>query len=245
MDQRTAAWLGRGTPAVGVVGFVPRAVAPQRVQDASELARDRNRCDVFAPSPFDLRSPLGDGIGRTVPSQNPRGLHQSTPHRSGPGFGDAGSVLSPGAGMFPWRQPEIRLDRVGTRKPRDVVDGRGEPDTADGTDAWNGHEPFAEWVFVNQLLEFLVGESYLLVEGVDDSQHVLDEARDPFLSLERGIANTLGECACIARPKLEHRRTSPAANRVDQSGTAGNELLAQRAPEATLPRQLGRNVNRG
>ena len=45
-----------------VVRFVPRAVAPQCVQDASELACDRNGGDVLAAPLFYRRCPLGDAL---------------------------------------------------------------------------------------------------------------------------------------------------------------------------------------
>ena len=194
-----------------MVGVVARAVAPEREEDAGQLARDGNRRDELATALLDLGRPPADGVERTQSAEVPGGLYQRSTYGRRARLGDARSLLARRAGILARRQTEEALDRVGCRKSGAVVERCNEAQAGDGSDSRHRHQAPADRVFLGELLELLVGRSDLLVESIDHPKHSLDVLRQAAGGAECCSSCALREGRHVARANLE--QLSPAQPR--------------------------------
>src|SRR6478735_8335204 len=107
-------------------------------------------------------------------------------------------------------QSEVALDGVGTRKTRDVVDGRDETHTGDNTNSWNRHQSLADGIFSCQLLELLVSFQDLLLDRFNAGEYALNVLGKALGMLGCGVSNAFGQSRGNPRREFQKQATSPA-----------------------------------
>jgi hypothetical protein len=161
------------------------------MQDARELARDRDDRAQHARSLGDPQAPRAQGRPCPDPQQKARSrLAQRLPNGNVPLLTDAAFIVDGRARLVsPRRQAKMRPDRSRSREAPGVIDTHFERKGRNGTDARHRHQTTADRIMLNHLQERAMQSFVALEDRPPHIQHGLDSQGEDRIAVLEQLAD--------------------------------------------------------